>query len=114
MHSDKVRRAMADIVKHAELAIKFTAGKDLAEFIEGDMPYLAVVRCLEIVSEATRRLPDAIKLQYPHISWRQIADAGNFYRHVYDAIKPEYVLETTRDDLPVLILAIRDAMTGAD
>ena len=110
MHSDRVRLAMADIVKHAELAIEFSAGKSLAAIVADQRTYLAILRCLEIVSEASRRVSEDIKQQYPHISWRQVADTGNFYRHVYDQIKPEYVLKTVREDLPVIISAMQDAL----
>ncbi|HEY0524017.1 MAG TPA: HepT-like ribonuclease domain-containing protein [Stellaceae bacterium] len=41
----------------------------------------AVTRCLEIISEALRRLPDDLKARHPQIPWRDIAGAGNVYRH---------------------------------
>ena len=110
MHSDRVRLAMADIVKHAELAIEFAGEKSLAQILADQRTYLAILRCLEIVSEASRRVSEDIKQQYSHIPWRQVADTGNFYRHVYDQIKPEYVLKTVREDLPVIILAMQDAL----
>ena len=110
MHSDRVRLAMADIIRHAELAIEFLDGKSLSDMVADQRTYMAVSRCLEIVSEASRRVSDDVKQQYPHIPWRQVADAGNFYRHVYDQISPEYVLETVRRDLPVIISAMQDAV----
>jgi uncharacterized protein with HEPN domain len=47
------------------------------------LTHYAVLRALEIVSEATRHLTADIKARYPDIDWRAIADAGNVYRHVY-------------------------------
>ena len=44
----------------------------------------AVERCLEIISEASRDVPPEIQESYPEIPWRQIADSGNVFRHVYD------------------------------
>jgi uncharacterized protein with HEPN domain len=40
-----------------------------------------VTRCLEIISEASRRLPESLKARHPEIPWKQIAGAGNVYRH---------------------------------
>jgi uncharacterized protein with HEPN domain len=39
-----------------------------------------VQRGIEIVSEASRRLPDALKVRYPEISWPKIAAVGNVCR----------------------------------
>jgi uncharacterized protein with HEPN domain len=46
----------------------------------GVWPY-AVIRSLEIISEASRRLSDELKARHPGIPWREMAAAGNFYRH---------------------------------
>jgi uncharacterized protein with HEPN domain len=50
-----------------------------------------VERCIEIVSEATRHLPDEIKSRYPDVPWQQIAGIGNVLRHDYDIID-DYVI----------------------
>jgi uncharacterized protein with HEPN domain len=47
---------------------------------------LAVERGIEIISEASRHVPDELKLQYRHIYWREIAGIGNLVRHVYGRI----------------------------
>jgi len=39
----------------------------------------AVVRALEIISEASRRLPDELLRRHPEIDWAAIAAAGNVY-----------------------------------
>ena len=41
----------------------------------------AVARALEIISEASRRLPDELKTRHPEIDWPAVAAAGNIYRH---------------------------------
>jgi hypothetical protein len=44
----------------------------------------AVTRCLEIISEGSRRLPDDLKARHPSIAWRDMAGAGNIYRRDYE------------------------------
>lgn len=45
---------------------------------------LAFERLMEIVSEASRYIPEVLKLQYgSHINWRAIAALGNVLRHAY-------------------------------
>jgi uncharacterized protein with HEPN domain len=46
----------------------------------------AAERCVEILSEATRRLPDERKAEHPSIPWSDIAGIGNVLRHDYDNV----------------------------
>jgi uncharacterized protein with HEPN domain len=46
----------------------------------------AVIRALEIISEATRRLPDEMKARHASIDWTAVAAAGNVYRHEYEGV----------------------------
>jgi uncharacterized protein with HEPN domain len=62
----------------------------------------AVTRCLEIISEASRRLPDDLKARHPAIGWKQMAGAGNVYRHDYEDVAAEFVWETVQRALPPL------------
>lgn len=62
----------------------------------------AVVRALEIVSEASRRLPIEIKDRHPEIDWMAVAAAGNIYRHEYDGVDEKLIWHTVRNDLGVL------------
>ena len=61
------------------------------------------MRCLEIISEASRRLSAAAKARHPQVPWRQIAGAGNVYRHGYDSVTLDIVWLTVHDELPVLV-----------
>ena len=54
----------------------------------------AVLRNLEVISEASRRLSDELKSRHPGIPWTGIAAAGNVYRHEYDNVDVEIVWQT--------------------
>jgi len=74
-----------------------------------------VERNLEIISEASRRIPDDLKARHPHIPWRQVADIGNVLRHEYQKIDPEELRLVVERDLPPLeraVMAIRAALEG--
>jgi uncharacterized protein with HEPN domain len=66
----------------------------------------AVTRCLEIISEASRRLPDEVKARHPSIAWREMAAAGNIYRHEYEDVAARRVWRTLTVSLPLLRAAI--------
>ncbi|WP_297515050.1 HepT-like ribonuclease domain-containing protein [uncultured Caulobacter sp.] len=69
--------------------------------------FYAATRCLEIISEACRRLPDDLTGRYPMIDWRAIKAAGNIYRHEYEGVEERIVWTTIRDFLGDLEAAVR-------
>ena len=69
MPSDQPETVLRDILHHIELATRFPAGIDQAAFLADTKTTYAVTRCLEIISEASRRLPDDLKARHPSIAW---------------------------------------------
>ncbi|WP_064123979.1 HepT-like ribonuclease domain-containing protein [Halotalea alkalilenta] len=58
----------------------------------------AALRNLQTSSEATQRLPDDIKTQYPDIPWRQISGFRNILVHNYlGDIDPQTVQSVIED-----------------
>lgn len=79
----------------------------LDEFL-GDLDRRRIVeRCLEIISEASRRLPEELKQLHPEIPWQKVAGIGNILRHDYEDVIPDALWKLSRDDLPVLAAACR-------
>jgi len=76
------------------LAQQFVEGLDVARFQKDTRTLYAVTRCLEIISEASRRLPDDLKTEHPQISWGKIAGAGNVYRHDYESLSAQVIWNT--------------------
>ena len=72
----------------------------------------AVTRCLEIISEASRRLPDEMKARRPSIAWRDMAGAGNVYRHNYEDVAASYVWVTVQNHLRPLRVVIERELAG--
>lgn len=83
MRSEAEQNALRDILDQIDLAREFTREQDQETFCADTMRVYAVTRCLEIISEASRRLSDPLKARHPSIAWREIAGAGNIYRHAY-------------------------------
>jgi uncharacterized protein with HEPN domain len=61
-----------------------------------------VERGVEIISEASRYLPDDLKARHPEIPWPKVAGIGNVLRHDYEGISPSIMWTVARDDLPPL------------
>lgn len=104
--SDAIRRWLLDIQRHINLAQGFVAGVSYESFKDDTLRLYAVTRCLEIISEASRRLPDELKSRYPSIEWRDMAAAGNIYRHQYEDVAASRVWQTLIVGLPKLLAVI--------
>ena len=102
MLSDAATAALRDIEHHIDLANKFVTGMDYEAFRDDTRTIFAVTRCLEIISEASRRLPEDMKRRYPSIAWKDMAGAGNVYRHDYEDVAAKLVWDTVQLALPPL------------
>jgi len=88
------------------MAMRFVEGLDREKFKADIRSVYAVTRCLEIISEASRRLPADLKARHPGIAWKQMAGAGNVYRHDYEDVAAQLVWETVEQALPPLRVVI--------
>ena len=102
MPSERVLKALLDIQDNILLAEAWSAARSIEDLANDRMRLYAITRCLEIISEASRRLSPEVRQRHPHIAWRDMRDAGNIYRHDYDGLQERIVLETVRSSLPQL------------
>jgi uncharacterized protein with HEPN domain len=106
MPSDRTDGILRDILHHIDLATQFVGDLDRETFKTDIRTVYAVTRCLEIISEASRRVPDDMKVRHPGISWKQMAAAGNVYRHDYEDVAAQFVWETVQRALPPLRVVV--------
>lgn len=109
LSSERDYDACEDIIANTEAALRFTAGMTFVAFEADQKTHYAVVRCLEIISEASRRLSAEMKARHPGLPWRDIADAGNFYRHGYRRVALDIVWQTVHDQLnPIVAVCLAE------
>ena len=100
-HEPLVRvRRMLD---HAREAVEMTEGRSRSDLDADRQLNLALVRLLEVVGEATARVPEDYRQQHPDISWRDIADLRNRLIHGYDTVNFDILWTIIRKDVPPLI-----------
>lgn len=112
MPSEDIQQtALLDIRDNIEFARSLVSGMPYEAFRDDRVIFYAATRCLEIISEASRRLSPDMKDRHPHIAWRKIAAAGNIYRHNYEDVQQKLVWSTIHDDLPVMLAAVEAEIT---
>jgi len=67
--SEATRRWLNDIQHHIAMAQGFIAGMSYEAFTDDNLHLYAVTRCLEIISEASRRLPQELKARHKESMW---------------------------------------------
>ena len=92
----------------------FIRGMDHAGFEEDLKTFYATTRALEIISEASRRLPDQLKDRHPFIPWREMRDAGNIYRHGYEEVAISTVWSTAVHRLAPLLAVVEEELSIVD
>lgn len=102
MASRSVLPRLVDIIEAIQRVQSVVHRKTLEQFeAEWQLQWL-VVRGLEIVSEASRHLPEALKERHGDIPWRKVADIGNVLRHRYEIVAPAVIWKLVETDLPDL------------
>jgi uncharacterized protein with HEPN domain len=107
---------MRDAIRRIE---HYTRDQTAISFAKNELVRDAVERCieiiseairLEIISEASRRVPADLKSLHPEIPWSKVAAIGNIFRHDYDEVYSPLVWEIVTEHLPALRRAINDLL----
>ena len=112
MRSEKTHQALIDIRDNIARARRFVHGLDRAGFLADDKSFYAVSRCLEIISEASRRLPAELRERHASLPWKQIMGLGNVYRHNYDNVEEQMAWSTVQRDLAPLLAVVEEELVA--
>lgn len=110
MPSKDPKIPLNDIKKNIELARQFVVNLSLDDFLNDRKTFYAVIRALEVISEASRRLPESFKEKHPEIPWTDIAGAGNVYRHNYEEVLETMVWQTVQHSLTALEKVVQEEL----
>jgi uncharacterized protein with HEPN domain len=102
----KVGHVLHDILEAIERIQEVTGGKALADFEQSWQMRWLVQRAIEIISEASRGIPDELKMTRQEIPWARVRDIGNVLRHQYEGISDPILWRVVEDELPRLKVAI--------
>ena len=108
--SDPVQR-FQDILLNIGRIEEHTVGiRDETALEESQLVYDAVERCLERISEASKKLGPVAEALCPDIPWPRVRGLGNILRHEYDRVESIRLWYAVQDDLPPLKAAVQAAL----
>lgn len=108
----RTRTALQSILFNIHAARRFVAPLTVEAFVADLQPLYATTRCCEIISEASRKLPDELKGRHHEIAWPKIAAAGNVYRHEYEYVSARVIWATVHETFDALEAAVRTELAA--
>ena len=98
--------SLGDRLAHILTAIEdiraLLSDRSPTDFESDLMLRMAVERLFEIISEASRFIPEDMKAKQNDIAWQRMADLGNWLRHAYHRIDAEILWNIAENDLDPL------------
>lgn len=102
MSSRDWRFCAQDILQAIEKIQRFSKGMTLKQFKTNELVLDAVVRNLEIIGEASRSIPAAVRRLHSDIPWEDMNGMRNILIHEYFGVDIKIVWHTVKKSLPVL------------
>jgi uncharacterized protein with HEPN domain len=82
----------------------------LKDFLEDETLKRAVVRSLEIIGEATKKIPADIKIKYNTIQWKNMAGMRDRLIHDYFGVNYSIVWDVMKNKIPDLHIQISEVL----
>ena len=101
------RVRVEDMLEAIERVTSYVDGMTRKDFVADPRTQDAVLRNLEVLGEASKRVPFHIQRRHSDIPWSRIGDMRNILVHEYHSVDPEIVLDAARHDLPPLVAPLK-------
>ncbi len=95
------------MLEACEKVMRYTEGLDFDTFVRNELVYDAVLRNLEVLGEAAKKVPDPVRARYPSVEWRAIAGLRDVLAHAYFALDDATLWDIVAQKVPALVEALR-------
>lgn len=93
---------LEDILAYSQRAEEIVRDSKMSTLTEFSIESMAVVRCMEVIGEAIKKIPESMRTKYPEIKWREAAGLRDILIHRYWAANMAVLVRVVERDLPGL------------
>ena len=102
--------SLNDIYQSILFSQEFTKNLNETDFLNDAKTQFAVIRCIEVIGEAVKRLPDDFRSTHPEVPWKAMAGMRDRLIHGYDVVDNEVIWNTVTHDFPFLLDRLKEIM----
>ena len=103
-----VKVYLQDMVDAMNGILAFTRGITKDEFDANEQLQAAVLFKLVVLGEAASKVPNAIRAQFPGITWREVVGMRNVVAHGYFDVRVDIVWTAITVEIPAIKAALGD------
>lgn len=93
---------LEDIIMAMGDVMKFVENVEYDDFVNEKRDSYAVIRAIEIIGEAVKKIPNSIRKKYSEIPWKEMAGMRDKLIHEYFGVNLKKVWNTVKKDIPNL------------
>lgn len=101
---------LADIHESCSKIRRYVESMSAEEFQKDEKTFDAVVRNLEIIGEASKRLPAEVTSRIPDVDWRKVAGLRDVLAHAYFGIDEDVLWDVVSNKVPELARFVRQLL----
>ncbi|MBI5233183.1 MAG: DUF86 domain-containing protein [Deltaproteobacteria bacterium] len=105
---------LLDILLMAKDAAGFVSGIDRNGFMSDRKCQLAVIRCLEVMGEAAKRVTSETRERLKDVPWSKMTKMRDLLIHAYSRVDLVEIWDTVINDLPPLIAILEKVVPPED
>lgn len=109
MKKREYRDYLQDMLNSLDDVVSFTKNMRFDSFSEDKKTVYAVIRCLEVMGEAAKKIPKSLRDKHPSLPWKEMAGMRD-KAHEYFGVNLKTLWKTAKEELPPLRPLIQEML----